>query len=172
MVVLEPYRAEWATHFAHEADAVRTALGEVLLELHHIGSTAIPGIVAKPIIDMLAVVRDVALLDRHAAALVAFGYESKGAFGIPGRRYFRRNDAAGVRTHHLHAFAIGSIEIEKHLRFRDYLRAHPADAQAYASLKRELARRCAGDGTAYTDGKSEFIANIDQRATLWRTTHE
>jgi GrpB-like predicted nucleotidyltransferase (UPF0157 family) len=123
------------------------------------------------VIDILAVVRDIAELDRDAAALEALGYESKGEFGIPGRRYFRKETPAGVRTHQLHAFAAGSTEIARHLQFRDYLRAHPVHAQAYDALKRDLAARSAGDTGAYTNGKTAFVLDIDQRAARWHADH-
>ena len=111
------------------------------MAIHHIGSTAIPGIYAKPVIDMLAVVSDIAAVDSYAAAMEALGYEAMGEFGIPGRRYFRRDDANGVRTHQVHAFASGSRDVERHLAFRDFMRAHPDLAREYGELKRALAER-------------------------------
>jgi GrpB-like predicted nucleotidyltransferase (UPF0157 family) len=122
---------------------------------------------AKPVIDMLGVVPAVSDLDRHEHQIVALGYESLGEFGIPGRRYFRKNDSDGVRTHQLHVFAADSPEIGRHLDFRDYLRTFPADAAAYAALKQDLAERSANAGE-YSDGKTEFIRNIEQRAATWR----
>ncbi len=135
--------------------------------LHHIGSTAIPGIVAKPVIDLLGVVPSVGVLDRREQQLVALGYEAMGEFGIPGRRYFRKKTPDGDPTHHLHVFATGSPEIDRHLDFRDYLRAFPAEAAAYAALKQDLATR-AGSRDEYSDGKTEFIRAIEQRAAAWR----
>src|SRR4051812_35221263 len=94
----------WAAEFDREASVVKKSLGAALIDLHHIGSTAIPGIAAKPVIDMLAVVSSVQDLDRASSALEALGYEAKGEFGIPGRRYFRKDSPSGVRTHQIHAF--------------------------------------------------------------------
>lgn len=156
----------WSAGFEREATRIRYALGEALIALHHIGSTSIPGIVAKPVIDMLGIAPSLDALDDHAAQVVALGYEALGEFGIPGRRYFRKDDEHGTRTHQLHTFAIGSPEVLRHLMFRDFLRAHPADAQAYAALKRALARD-AVDMRAYSDGKTDFIREIERRAMVW-----
>lgn len=166
--MLAAHDPSWAARFADEASLVTAALGGVLAELHHIGSTAVPGIVAKPVIDMLAVVWSVEALDASAPALAALGYEALGEFGIPGRRYFRKDSAAGVRTHQLHAFATGSADVARHLGFRDYLRAHPRAAHAYERLKQDLAERSAGSTRAYTSGKTAFVREVERRAATWR----
>jgi GrpB-like predicted nucleotidyltransferase (UPF0157 family) len=131
-VIVVPPDPSWPAAFEAAAAEVRAALGENLVQVHHIGSTAIPGIWAKPIIDQLAVVRDLAKLDEQSPRLVELGYEAMGEFGIPGRRYFRRDDAAGVRTHQIHAFAAGSEHVLRHLAFRDFMRGHPALAAEYS----------------------------------------
>lgn len=160
--MLAPHDVAWAASFADEAALVRAALGSVLIELHHIGSTA------KPIIDMLAVVTSIEALDQTPHCLEPLRYESMGEYGIPGRRYFRKDSVASVRTHHLHAFAVGAADIERHLGFRDYLRAHSAEAQAYAALKTDLAARPSSSGRAYGDGKTDFIREMERRAMVWR----
>jgi GrpB-like predicted nucleotidyltransferase (UPF0157 family) len=167
-IVLAPHDAAWAAAFEREASAVLNALSDLVIELHHIGSTAVPDIVAKPVIDMLGVVPAVEELDARAHRLAALGYEALGEFGIPGRRYFQKNAADGARTHQLHAFAVGSPAVRRHLDFRDYLRAFPAEAAAYAALKQDLAARCGSDTHAYTDGKAEFIRAVERRAAAWR----
>jgi GrpB-like predicted nucleotidyltransferase (UPF0157 family) len=171
-IVLAPPSATWAAAFEREASAVLDALSDLSIKLHHIGSTAIPDIVAKPVIDMLAIVPAVEALDVPAHRLAALGYEALGEFGIPGRRYFRKNAPNGVRTHQLHAFAAGSPEIQRHLDFRDYLRAFPTEAAAYAALKQSLAVRCGSDMHAYNDGKTEFIRAVERRAAAWRQRTE
>lgn len=172
MIELASHNATWASAFESEASAISNALSELPIELHHIGSTAIPGIVAKPVIDMLGVVSSVAELDEHAHRLAALGYEGLGEYGILGRRYFRKNAHDGARTHHLHAFAAGAPEILRHLDFRDYLRAFPMEAAAYAALKQELVERCGSDMTAYSEGKTEFIRAVERRAAAWRERGE
>jgi GrpB-like predicted nucleotidyltransferase (UPF0157 family) len=147
---------------------VASALGELLLAIHHIGSTAIPGIDAKPIIDMLAVVNAISEVDSRNAELQALGYEAMGEYGIPGRRYFRKDDAGGNRTHQIHAFQEGSPQIERHLAFRDFLRAHGEFADQYVALKRRLAELHPTDIEAYATGKDEFIKEMNARAAAWR----
>ncbi len=136
--------------------------------VHHIGSTAVPGLRAKPVVDMLAEVADLACLDGQNDRLEALGYEVMGEFGMSGRRYFRKNNPEGGRTHQLHVFEAGSPQVRRHLDFRDFLRAHPEHALAYAHLKSELAERFPWDISAYTDGKDLFIRDMDARASAWR----
>jgi len=162
-IVLVPHDPRWADDFASESALVKAAFGDVLVELHHIGSTAIPGIVAKPVIDMLAVVTDVALLDTRPW-LEHLGYEAMGEFGIQGRRYFRKTTPQGVRTHQIHSYTVRSPEIDRHLAFRDYLRNNPKEAQQYAQLKKDLAQRFAIDVEGYADAKTEFIREIERCA--------
>lgn len=170
-VYLQPYDSRWPEEFACESAAVASALGSALVAIHHIGSTAIPGIHAKPVIDMLAVTSDVSLLDDCAIRLEALGYEALGEFGITGRRYFRKDNRAGDRTHQIHAFQVGSSQIARHLAFRDYLRAHPNDASDYDALKQRLAESHPNDISGYSDGKDSFIHDIDLRAAFWVSAH-
>jgi GrpB-like predicted nucleotidyltransferase (UPF0157 family) len=167
-VLLVPHNIHWADEFGRESAVVAGAMGDLLAAIHHIGSTAIPGIRAKPVIDILAVVRDVGRLDERNPQWQALGYEAMGEFGIPGRRYFRKDDAAGSRTHQVHAFQAGSPQIERHLAFRDFLRAHRECALQYESLKLRLAELFPADIASYTDGKDEFIKEMDAKAAAWR----
>lgn len=167
-VEVVPPNPQWRSEFEHESQRVAEALGGNAVAVHHIGSTAIPTIYAKPIVDMLVEVSEITAVDARNAAIAALGYEAMGEFGIPGRRYFRKHNAAGVRTHHIHAFEIGSPQIDRHLTFRDYMIAHPDDAQAYSNLKRELAKQYPSDIEGYMDGKDEFIKEMDRRAAQWR----
>lgn len=163
-VYLLPHDPHWADEFAREAALVAGALGPALVAIHHIGSTAVPGLAAKPIIDMLAVTDDLVAVDACAAMLEKLGYEAMGEFGLPARRYFRKNNPAGERTHQIHAFEVGSPQIVRHLAFRDYLRVHPDAAEEYERLKRALAAVYLDDLGAYTDGKDAFIRNVEERA--------
>ncbi len=169
-VQLVPHDPRWEEEFARESSAVARAMGDLLVAIHHIGSTAIPGIRAKPIIDVLAVVNDIARVDDQASRLQGLGYEAKGEFGIPGRRYFRKDDAMGNRTHHLHTFQVGSPQIERHLAFRDFLRAHREYAVEYDALKGRLVELHPADMASYVDGKDAFIKEMDARAAAWRST--
>jgi GrpB-like predicted nucleotidyltransferase (UPF0157 family) len=161
---------QWRNAFAAEAKHVATALGENVVAIHHIGSTAIPNIYAKPVIDLLVEVRDITEVDGQSSAMESLGYEVMGEYGIPGRRYFRKDNQEGIRTHHIHAFEAGSAEVERHLAFRDYMIAHPGDAQRYSELKRKLAEEYPQSMDGYMDGKDGFIKEMDRRATQWQAS--
>ncbi len=163
-IYMVPHNPHWRQEFENEAQRIMGALGENVVTVHHIGSTAIPNIYAKPVIDVLLVVRDHSDLDAKQAAMKALGYDALGELGIPTRRYFRRDNALGDRTHQVHAFEAGSPQIARHLTFRDYMIAHPEAAQAYSELKRRLAAEHSTDIEAYMDGKDAFIQEIDRRA--------
>jgi GrpB-like predicted nucleotidyltransferase (UPF0157 family) len=167
-VHVAPYDPSWPTEFTAEAECVRAALAGVAVAVHHIGSTAIPGIFAKPIIDILLEVDDIQTLDAFSSALAELGYEAKGEFGIPGRRYFRKESTEGVRTHQIHAFEKGSAASERHLAFRDYMIAQPAIAHSYSLLKQHLATSHPDDIEAYMDGKDSFIKENEEKAIIWR----
>jgi len=157
----------WAAEFRADARRLRDALGDEVVAVNHVGSTAIPGISAKPIIDILLEVREVERLDVLGPEMSGLGYEARGEFGIPGRRFFVKN--AGLRrTHHIHAFATGTPELERHLAFRDYMISHPENARAYGRLKEGLAREFPTDIEAYMDGKDAFIKEMEREALAWR----
>jgi GrpB-like predicted nucleotidyltransferase (UPF0157 family) len=155
-VEIVPYDPAWVDQAALETQRLCRALGEVALEIHHIGSTAVPGLAAKPTLDFLVVVTALAALEAHEDALVALGYEPRGEAGIPGRRYCRIRQGE-EHTHHLHCFAPGHPEVARNLAFRDALRTDPDLARAYAELKEQLAARFPEDAAAYTDAKTAFI---------------
>ncbi|MGB4487112.1 MAG: GrpB family protein [Pseudomonas veronii] len=150
-----------------EAVRIAAALGPAALHVHHIGSTAVPHTRAKPVIDILLEVGSLKALDRDTQLLEALGYEAMGEFGIPGRRYFRLDDASGKRTHQVHAFETGTPDVLRHLAFRDYMRAHPALAAEYGELKSCLAKRHQQDMAAYIAGKDGFIKEHERRALAW-----
>jgi GrpB-like predicted nucleotidyltransferase (UPF0157 family) len=131
------------------------ALGEVLIAVHHIGSTAVPGLAAKPIVDILVEVTDFRALDTHNSNMEAIGYKPKGEFVISGRRYFQKGIDA--RTHHVHAFVTGDDNVMKHIAFRDYLISHRAIAEDYGTLKKNIAIACDNDISKYYDSKEAFV---------------
>lgn len=166
-VTVVPHHPDWKRQFKQESQLIQSALADNLIAIHHIGSTAIPGIQAKPIIDILVEVSDIDRVDAQSSALESLGYEAKGEYGIPGRRYFRKQNADGDRTHHLHIYETATPEVTRHLCFRDYLIAHPGDAQAYGQLKQVLADAHPNDIEAYMDGKDAFIQDMQQKALEW-----
>jgi GrpB-like predicted nucleotidyltransferase (UPF0157 family) len=164
---LVPHDPAWASQFIAEASRIRDALEGMASAVHHIGSTAIPGIYAKPVIDICLEVSALQLLDRRVSKMELLGYVALGEYGIPERRFFRRDDSTGVRTHHVHGFETGSSGSRRHIAFRDYMIAHPDAAESYSRLKRELVRRHAGDREAYIKGKEPFIREFETRALRW-----
>lgn len=166
-IVVVSHDPRWKMAFEDEARAVEHALGNTPIQLHHIGSTAIPGILAKPIIDLLGTVAALSLVDARAPAFERIGYGVMGAYGIEGRRYFRKCDLNGTRTHHLHVFEDGSHHVERHLAFRDYLIAYPEIAQEYSTLKKGLTTNDAPSWDAYIEGKDPFVRRVEAEAVAW-----
>ena len=150
------YDTKWPEIFGNEAKLIQEALGENCFAIEHFGSTAVPGLCAKPKIDILAVVKDLSLTP--VAALERIGFENRGEV-IPSGRYFCK---AVVPRIHLHIFEEGNPLVEQNLKFRDHLRAHPKDRAAYAKLKKELAADHS-DGMSYCHAKTDFINQILQK---------
>ncbi len=166
-VIIVPPDPNWSLAFADEAQRIRVALHALDLDVEHIGSTAIAGVFAKPVIDMLLAVDRIDLLDDHVGAMHGLGYEVKGEFGIPGRRYFRKDSASGVRTHQVHAFERGSDGERRHLAFRDYMNAHSEAARSYSALKQRLVHAFGDDARAYIEGKDAFVKQHEALALQW-----
>ncbi|ALB62745.1 hypothetical protein AFK62_09635 [Cronobacter condimenti 1330] len=162
-ITLEPYDPAWPARFDEEAQRVRATLGAVARIVHHIGSTSVPGLAAKPVIDMLLEVSSLAALDACNARMQALGYTPRGEHGIAGRRYFIKGDSA--RTHHLHAFETGSEHITRHLAFRDYLRRHDDAANEYQRIKFAAARDSGFQSDSYSEQKTAFIERIERLGT-------
>jgi GrpB-like predicted nucleotidyltransferase (UPF0157 family) len=143
IVEVVDYRMEWPALFEAEAARITVIFGDDLLALHHIGSTAITGMAAKPVIDILGEARDILAVDPHNDAMMTAGFLAMGEDGLPGRRFFIKGGDA--RTCHVHIYQTGHRDIERHLAFLDYLRSHPDSAREYAVLKRSLAAQFATD---------------------------
>jgi len=159
------YNLDWEVEFIKESKSIYDIMGKEILKIHHIGSTSIPGIVAKPIIDILVEVRNIENIDLYNESLENRGYIAKGEYGIENRRFFLK----GVynRTHHIHVFETGNSEIKRHTNFRDYMIEHPEDAKQYGELKKELATKFKYDNEGYCNGKDTFIKKIDKKAYEW-----
>ncbi len=166
-VIVKDHDPAWEAEYERESARLVAVLGDNVLACHHIGSTAIPTIGAKPVIDILLVVSSLDLLDARNETMIGLGYLPKGENGIAGRRYYRKGSDE-LHTHHVHAFAKGHPDIARHLAFRDYMRTHPKAAREYDRLKRELAARYPLDIGSYIDGKDAFIKEIDRQAAAWR----
>jgi GrpB-like predicted nucleotidyltransferase (UPF0157 family) len=165
-VALAPYDPRWP-EMARQRIAELKALGPLLIAVQHIGSTAIPGLAAKPIIDLMPVVSSLAALDTEQSKVEALGYDWHGAFGIEGRRYCTLADAQGNRIAQLHCFEAGSPHVERHIAFRDFLIAHPEMARAYEAEKRRARALHPDDSHAYSDEKAAWIRETEWRALDW-----
>jgi GrpB-like predicted nucleotidyltransferase (UPF0157 family) len=161
-VVLVAPDPAWPERFATERAALLQALGDAALDALHVGSTAIPGILAKPVIDLILLLREVPATPAVQQAMAEMGYLHRGEFGIPGRAYFTK-PATPPRTHNVHAYAPGHAEVERHLRFRDHLRRHPDQALRYQELKLRLVALHPDDVEAYAMAKTAFVAEIVAR---------
>jgi GrpB-like predicted nucleotidyltransferase (UPF0157 family) len=160
---LRPYDPTWPALFRMESASLLPIFEPLLGAIYHIGSTSVPGLLAKPTIDILIEVTDLAKVDELNPAMIDQGYEARGENGIIGRQYFVQTENAIHRVH-VHVFQTGNPEISRHLAFRDFLRRYPEIAEAYADLKGELAVRFVLDPDAYTDAKESFIREIDRLA--------
>lgn len=155
------YNPSWANIFSDEANKIKSILGNNCLEIHHIGSTAIPNICAKPIIDILPVVKDINTVDSLNHHFEALGYISQGEYGIPGRRFYWKSKEK--RTHHIHLFQQGSPEILRHVAFKNFMLTHKDYALAYSLIKKNLAQVFFTDIENYVDGKASFVQCIDYK---------
>lgn len=160
------YNEKWPILFCEEAEKVKNILGNELICIYHIGSTSVENLKAKPIIDIMPVVKDITRIDNYNKKFEALGYEPKGEFGIVGRRYFRKG--LEIRTHQIHIFEeSNSRDIERHLAVRDYLRAHPQIAFEYGELKGRIAAMFPLDIEAYCNGKDAFVKELERKALEW-----
>ena len=162
-VVLAAYDPLWPEEFRAEADRIARACGDLEIRLEHIGSTSVPGLSAKPIIDIAAGVPPRIDRTRHVQTLKELGYEHLGAHGIPGRDFFRRGNP---RSHHVHMHSWSSRFWRDNLLFREYLRANPSVMLEYETLKRQLANIYAGDRPRYQTEKGPFIQAVLRQARL------
>jgi GrpB-like predicted nucleotidyltransferase (UPF0157 family) len=158
----------WQENFKEEANRLNSILGKEVIAIYHIGSTSVPNIWAKPIIDILIEVQDIDRIDDLNSIMLQRVYTPKGEYGLPGRRYFVKGDEEN-HTHHIHIYTQGHTDVARHLNFRDYLQTHPDEAHGYSILKEELARRYIGDIDAYQSGKAELIKELERKANLWKT---
>jgi len=164
-----PYDPAWPARYEEEAHVLREVLGDVLVRSHHVGSTSVPGLPAKPIIDICLEVRSLESLDERDDRMRSIGYVPRGEFGIPGRRYYPKG--GDDRTHHVHAYVAGDPNVERHLAFRDYLRAHPGVAQAYAHVKQEASVKHLTDSTGYQAYKHAFVVQTLETALAWANSN-
>lgn len=164
-VQLLPHNPQWARNAEKEGTLLSAAMGLCLLNVRHVGSTSIPSLHAKPILDLIPVVRNLEELDGRRQSIEALGYEWWGELGLSGRRYCTKSDPkTGHRRVQLHCYAEGSSEITRHLAFRDYLRTNPVIAKEYDQVKSRCQALHPDDSHAYGDCKNDWIKQIEAEA--------
>lgn len=165
-VEVSSHKKEWLLMFQKESERLEDIFGGLILNIHHIGSTAIPYINAKPVIDIMIEVINIGEVDKFNHQMEQLGYIAYGENGIHNRRFFSKG--GNNRTHHVHIFEQGNSEIIRHIAFRDYMIAHQEEAQKYSQLKQSLADKYPTNIEMYIEGKNDYIKSIDKKAEKWR----
>ncbi|MDT3766399.1 GrpB family protein [Priestia filamentosa] len=157
---------DWEKSYIQEEKVLKEVFKDELVDIFHIGSTSIPTIgYAKPIIDILIVVKNIEKVDLYNNEMLVLGYEPKGENGIAERRYFSKGK--NNRTHHLHIFQVGSEHIKTHLDFKEYLIKNPVEAKKYGELKINLAKQFPNEHYKYQAGKQQFVNELVDKAKEW-----
>lgn len=164
--VIVDYDPRWPELYAAERERLLAALGEQVTRMEHVGSTSVPGLAAKPIVDIEIYVRQLEPMDPYRAPLEALGYQFTFDPEMPDLHYFGW-PAERPRRYHLHISQTGSAHMTRVVAVRDYLRAHPVEAAAYAAVKRALTDARPGDRDAYVAGKHDFVVALEARALAW-----
>ncbi|MFB4211487.1 GrpB family protein [Shouchella sp. JSM 1781072] len=164
------YNERWARMFSEEEARLNDIFGNEIIATYHIGSTSVVGLSAKPVIDIMPVVRDINHVDEFNESMVNIGYSPKGENGIAKRRYFEKG--GDNRTHHVHIYQSGSHEIMRHLAFREFLKEHPNALKAYSQMKERLAKEFPHNIKAYINGKDEFVKDLEMKALAWYGVNE
>ncbi|CAM3712232.1 GrpB family protein [Cohnella lubricantis] len=163
-VRLSEYNEQWAVLFQEEADFLKTIFEDEMIRFEHFGSTSVPGMRAKPVIDMMGIVKDIRNVDRYNERMRELGYDVAGEWGIPGRRLLRKG--GDERTHHIHFYQTGNPHIDRHLVMRDYLRSYPEEAARYSEFKEKLALLYENTSD-YSPAKKAFVSDLERLAMAW-----
>ncbi|GIP53639.1 MULTISPECIES: GrpB family protein [Paenibacillus] len=163
---LTEYDDKWIHKYEEEVNLLELIFGEEIITFEHFGSTSVPGMKAKPVIDMMCIVKDINKIDSFNEKMNSLGYDVAGEWGLPGRRLFRKGGEN--RSHHIHFYQFDNPQIHRHLIFRDYLRSHPDEVELYTNLKVELAERF-DDTSFYSQAKKPFVKEMENRALQWHS---
>ena len=159
-ILVLPYDEQWKQDFLKIKAELAGALGQLAIEIEHVGSTSVQGLSAKPIIDIDVVIKDYTVLEDIVSALGEIGYLHEGNLGIAGREAFKYDGKEHLKKHHLYVCPEDSPELRRHIAFRDFLRAHPEAAREYSRIKEEGAKQYPDDIGGYIEHKSPFIERI------------
>lgn len=163
---LTEYDDKWIHKYEEEVNLLELIFGEEIITFEHFGSTSVPGMKAKPVIDMMCIVKAINKIDSFNEKMNSLGYDVAGEWGLPGRRLFRKGGEN--RSHHIHFYQFDNPQIHRHLIFRDYLRSHPDEVELYTNLKVELAERF-DDTSFYSQAKKTFVKEMENRALQWHS---
>nr|WP_077601996.1 GrpB family protein [Oceanobacillus sojae] len=163
-VRLSLYNSEWVSEYNKECKRLNELFGDLVIQFEHFGSTSIVNMKAKPVIDMMVIVKDIDKVDQFNPRLKELGYDPAGEWGIEGRRLLRKGGED--RTHHIHIYQEGNREIDRHLILRNYLRIHTEEAMKYGALKEQLAMKYQ-DTKGYSQAKRSYVSELEQRALEW-----
>lgn len=164
---VEEFNPDWKTRFRDHAEKIRNILSSEILAIEHVGSTSIPGMIAKPNIDIMVVVPDITRITQYRKEMVDAGYIAHGDYSHINEEYFTEDLDSGERVTSVHVFQDGNPEIKRHLDFRDYLTANKDARDRYINLKRELYKYHKDHYRAYDNGKHELIAQLNREAQEW-----
>ena len=159
-ILVLPYDEQWKQDFLKIKAEIAGALGQLAIEIEHVGGTSVQGLSAKPIIDIDVVIKDYTVLEDVVSALGEIGYQHEGNLGIAGREAFKYDGKEHLKKHHLYVCPEDSPELRRHLAFRDFLRAHPEAVREYSRIKEEGAKQYPDDIEGYIEHKSPFIERI------------
>ena len=169
--VIAPYDPAWPELYARERERLLAALGEQVTRIEHVGSTSVPGLAAKPIVDIELQVRQLEPMDPYRPILEALGYGFTFDPEMPDLHFFGY-PSARPRSYHLHVSQDGSPHFARVVAVRDFLRAHPAERDAYGAEKRRVVALHAGDHPAYVTGKFDYVAALERRALAWARSRD
>ncbi|EPD51040.1 hypothetical protein HMPREF1210_02231 [Paenisporosarcina sp. HGH0030] len=168
-VRLTDFSENWALMFQKEVYFLSEIFGDEIIKFEHFGSTSVHGLKAKPVIDMMCLVKDIHQIDSLNEKMDSLGYDVVGEYGIDGRRLFRKGGEN--RTHHIHFYQYDNPQIARHLIFRDYLRSHPEDVVKYSHFKEKLAQQFENN-SEYSPAKNLFVKEMEQKAIQWFAENE
>jgi GrpB-like predicted nucleotidyltransferase (UPF0157 family) len=163
-VRLSYFSEEWSRMFDDEVAVLNKIFGDKIIKFEHFGSTSVPGMKAKPVVDMMCIVKNIEDVDSFNSQMDSLGYDVAGEWGLQGRRLFRKGGEN--RTHHIHFYQFENPQIDRHLIFRDYLRCHPEEVVRYSLFKEELSQRFENT-SEYSPAKKEFVREMEQLALNW-----
>lgn len=164
---IETYNPDWQEQFEAQKAELQSILGDEAIRIEHMGSTAVPGLAAKPQIDVLVEVRNLETIPSFYDAMETVGYQPKGDYTMTGEEYFTLDNADGIRLASVHMYPSDHPEVAFQINFREYLKSHPDEVNDYGALKLSLQKRFPNDYKAYGKGKEQYVNDLRTRVQVW-----